>query len=77
MCENCYFLFHRRKKVQSYKDRSSSSSSAPSSDEEAFLRRKTKRMNIERSKLMPVNIDKREMGKSIVKDRLKVSFRSE
>ena len=55
------------RRVKHYKEGSSSSSSASSSsDEEHFQKRKVKRMNIERGKLMPANLSK-AMGREVLK----------
>ena len=51
---------------------SSSASCSSSSDEEAFDRRKTKRMLIEREKLRPLNMNKKDVTKAIFKERAKV-----
>ena len=51
---------------------SSSPSSGSCSDEEAFDRRKSKRMAIEREKLRPLNMDKNDMAKAIFKERAQV-----
>ncbi len=56
--------------MKSYKD--SSSPSSNDTDEEHFQRRKTKRMNIERSKLLPVNLNKTDVAKAIFRDRQKI-----
>ena len=51
---------------------SSSPSSSASSDEEAFDRRKSKRMLIEREKLRPLNMNKKDVTKAIFREREKV-----
>ena len=51
---------------------SSSPSSSSCSDEEAFERRKGKRMTLEREKLRPLNMTKKDVTKAIFKDREKV-----
>ena len=53
-------------------DSSSPTSSGGSSDEEAFDKRKNKRMMLEREKLRPLNMNKKDVTKSIFKDRAKV-----
>lgn len=60
--------------MKHYKEGSSSSSSASSSssDEEHFQKRKVKRMNIERGKLMPANLSKADVAKAVFRDRQKV-----
>ena len=40
-------------------------------DEASFQKRKTKRMNIERSKLMPLNLGKTDVAKAIFRERCK------
>lgn len=65
-------LLYRKKINYSYKDSSSSSSSDDVSDEERFQKRKTKRMMLERSKLMPANLMKNDVTKAIFRDRQKV-----
>lgn len=66
MC--CY----RNRKLKSYKDTSSSSaSSGDATDEERFQRRKRKRMNLERSKLLPVNFRKQDVNRAVFRDRQK------
>jgi len=50
---------------------SSSPSDSFSSDEEAFDKRKSKRMLLEREKLRPMNMDKKDVTKAIFKDRAK------
>ena len=54
------------------RDSSLSSSSDTNSDEERFIKRKTKRMMIELSKMRPMNLDKKDVTKSIFRDRQKV-----
>lgn len=55
-----------------YRDTSSSSSEDDKTDEEKFQKRKTKRMNIERAKLLPLNMGKDDVSKAIFRDRQKV-----
>ena len=63
----------RRKGRRSYREKdTSSSSSSESPDEARFAKRKEKRMNIERSKLLPVNMSKNDAAKAIYRDRQKV-----
>ena len=50
---------------------SSSPTDSDSSDEEAFDKRKTKRMMLEREKMRPLNMDKNDVSKAIFKDRAK------
>ena len=61
-----------RSRRQRTGESSSSASCSSSSDEEAFDRRKTKRMLIEREKLRPLNMTKKDVTKSIFKERAKV-----
>ena len=66
-----------KKKKISYKDRSSSSSSSSDEDldqkdEQRFQKRKTKRMALERAKMMPINFQKGDIARSIFRDRQKV-----
>merc|ERR1719357_1700314 len=49
----------------------SSPTDSSESDEANFEMRKSKRMNIEREKMRPLNMDKREVNKAIFKDRSK------
>jgi len=51
---------------------SPSSSDGSSDDDEKFDKRKTKRMLIERDKLRPLNLGKKEVDKAIFKERAKV-----
>ncbi|TRY67823.1 hypothetical protein TCAL_11123 [Tigriopus californicus] len=55
-----------------YRDTSSSSSEDDKTDDEKFQKRKTKRMNIERAKLLPLNLGKDDVSKAIFRDRQKV-----
>ena len=58
---------HKKKRV-SYRERdTSSSSSSDDPDDARFEKRKAKRMAVERSKLMPLNLGKDDMRKSIFK----------
>jgi SpoVK/Ycf46/Vps4 family AAA+-type ATPase len=50
---------------------SSSPTESSESDEANFEMRKSKRMNIEREKMRPLNMDKRDLNKAIFKDRSK------
>ena len=56
------------------RDTSSSSSEdeIEKRDEASFQKRKTKRMNIERSKLMPLNLGKSDVSKAIFRERAKI-----
>ena len=63
----------KRRKPTSYRSRdTSSSSSSESKDEERFVKRKTKRMMVERAKLRPVNLSKHDATKAIFKERQSV-----
>ena len=63
----------KKRKSTSYRQRdTSSSSSSESADEQRFAKRKNKRMMVERSKLRPVNLSKRDATKAIFKERQSV-----
>ena len=66
--------FHEKRRRFNDSDSSSSlsSSSDSDSDEQQFQRRKAKRMNIERSKMIPLNLNKEDVSKAIFRDRQKV-----
>merc|ERR1719210_1481148 len=49
----------------------SSPTDSSESDKANFEMRKSKRMNIEREKMRPLNMDKRDVNKAIFKDRSK------
>jgi ATP-dependent 26S proteasome regulatory subunit len=70
LCRNVISFF-RKIKQRSGKD-SSSSSSGENSDEERFQKRKSKRMLIERSKMLPLNLAKDDVMKAVFRDRQKV-----
>ncbi|XP_040580500.1 ATPase family AAA domain-containing protein 2 [Lepeophtheirus salmonis] len=53
-------------------DDSDSSTSSPSADESKFEKRKAKRMMIEKSKMMPLNMKKKDLEMALFKDRKKV-----
>lgn len=69
-----YNTREKRRKPTSYRSRdtSSSSSSERSVDEQRFVKRKNKRMMIERAKLRPVNMSKVDATKAIFKERQSV-----
>ena len=66
----------RRRPTNMDRMRDTSSSSSEDEiekrDEASFQKRKTKRMNIERSKLMPLNLGKSDVAKAIFRERAKV-----
>ena len=61
----------RRERRRQRTGDSSSPSDSLSSDQEAFDKRKTKRMMLEREKMRPLNMNKNDVNKSIFKDRSK------
>ena len=60
------FKIRRRGSRRSYREKDTSSSSSSDDvdrrDEASFTKRKEKRMKIERSKLLPLNMDKTDAG---------------
>lgn len=62
----------RRSRNKETRDTSSSSSDEFNIDEQKFIKRKSKRMNIERAKLMPLNMGKADVTKAIFRERQKV-----
>ena len=60
------FNIRRRGSRRSYREKDTSSSSSSDDvdrrDEASFTKRKEKRMKIERSKLLPLNMDKTDAG---------------
>ena len=70
---NRYNMRDKRRKPTSNRARdTSSSSSSESVDEQRFIKRKNKRMIIERSKLRPMNLSKSDAAKAIFKERQNV-----
>lgn len=68
-------IFRPRERKKSNRTRTGDSSSPTSSscsDQEAFERRKSKRMNLEREKMRPMNMSGKDMSKAIFKERSKV-----
>ena len=69
------FIFRPRERKKSNRNRTGDSSSPTSSscsDQEAFERRKSKRMGLEREKMRPMNMSGKDMSKAIFKERSKV-----